>query len=602
MSLLNFNIRKVSQKGGAPCNTGLDFINNVECQTNVDITNGKLKIDGVNYTAYEIDKDLFGSLITASDFIKYERELTKENKLTNPDTLKKNEITRFMAVVKKNDSSIPQYTTIINNHNQSKGKDGKKKNDEEIELFTLVNHDDSIIPSLTFKNIEEGEEPQFIKDLREDGVEILKDVNKNQTWKIYTKKYTEREQAQRDGGEGLHPGYDLISFFNTFKNKLPQLKLINQSLMDFLTDEQKTALGLDNQKLDSKSIQNNEGKDVKNPLKWNDNTNIEIKHTINGEEITKYKDIMNNGKKIAQMSVGKTNQYKNEGTKSACTIFALGAIEFLLKNNNLNELKYKEIWGENGIETGALEKYNRIDKKADHTTIEEAMKSFSTSLNNKLIFPRYTKGNFDINLENNEALIVVSIESISVTKKNNKYYVYDSHPHGGNSNIGNTQKFKGMDYKNSCICIFNEKENVNNFLNLRYPIPNIDSLTEFQKLLILEIDVEKITLNKRKEEEKKEEERKEAIQKTRDSIQKEIITEFIKDIEEKFKENNFNIDESRKNAIVEILTTAFDENKLKTERDELYNLLLAKEKKETKISDKNLDDIYRMLIQQKFTN
>ena len=64
-------------------------------------------------------------------------------------------------------------------------------------------------------------------------------------------------------------------------------------------------------------------------------------------------------------------------------------------------------------------------------------------------------------------------------------------------NIGNTQKFKGMDYKNSCICIFNEKENVNNFLNLRYPIPNIDSLTEFQKLLILEIDVEKITLNKR---------------------------------------------------------------------------------------------------------
>ena len=45
MSLLKYNIRKI-QKGGAKCDTGLDFITHVECQIQVHNTNGKLKIEG----------------------------------------------------------------------------------------------------------------------------------------------------------------------------------------------------------------------------------------------------------------------------------------------------------------------------------------------------------------------------------------------------------------------------------------------------------------------------------------------------------------------------------------------------------------------------
>ena len=184
MSLLNFNIRKI-QKGGTTCKTGLDFIKNKECQTNVNTENGKLRIDGINYTAYEIEEGLFASL-NEPFFEKY--ELTKENKLVKLDTQKK--FTQFLAVV-KNGSSLPQVKLIISNHNKFKREDSKKE---------------------------------------------------------------DRRQ------------------------------------------------------------------EIQNPLRWNNNTNTEIKHTINGEEITKYKDIMHDGKKIAQMSVGRTSQYTNRDVSiSACT-------------------------------------------------------------------------------------------------------------------------------------------------------------------------------------------------------------------------------------------------------------------------------------------
>jgi len=494
MSLLKYNIRKI-QKGGAKCDTGLDFITHVECQTRVQDTNGKLRIEGGKYTAYEIGGDLFSSL----PFEKYECKITKENQLVNTgilDTQKK--FTRFMAVVKKG-SLLPQVKFIISNHNEFKREDGKKEDDEEIELFTLVIHDGSIIPSLTFKNIQEGKEPKFIKELRDNGVEILKDESKNQTWMIYTKKYTEREQAQRDGGKGLHPGYDLISFFNTFKYKLPPLKQSDE-FIPFLTDEQKKALGLVNPKPEPKPEQNNDGEDVKNPLKWNDNTNIEIKHTINGEVITKYKDIMNDGKKFAQMSVGRTNQYKNNtDLKSACTIFALKAIEYLLEKN-LNELTYDQIWI-NGIEKDVAEKYRDLKEgggDVEHTSIFEAKKAFNNLESKNLEFPtkyfivrdenddnilNFGKQNFDIiktflSINGDYGLVLTSnLESISITKKRDKYYFYESHPTGGKFN--DKEIFINLEYPNSVIIQFETIEFLVSFIKERFPetsIPGFDQV------------------------------------------------------------------------------------------------------------------------------
>lgn len=79
---------------------------------------------------------------------------------------------------------------------------------------TLEQHEGSLVPVLRGG----AEADRLVSELRAAGLEVLSPEEGIYT--LYTKEYSEAEQAERDGGHGLHPGFSIQSLFARFGDEL----------------------------------------------------------------------------------------------------------------------------------------------------------------------------------------------------------------------------------------------------------------------------------------------------------------------------------------------------------------------------------------------
>ena len=166
---------------------------------------------------------------------------------------------------------------------------------------------------------------------------------------------------------------------------------------------------------------------------------------------------------------GTINQYKygNDG-KSACTIIAIQAAISLLKQENLNRPLLEEMIDvsiEEGVVIYNKEVKGNLPPGVQHTGLSTGLNIFEQYINFKVNFELgdeliffeadlpFNQGFFNNNLENDNAMIIIcQAETISITKKENIYYYFDSHPKAGFN-------------ENGVIIPFDKLETLIDFLN-----------------------------------------------------------------------------------------------------------------------------------------
>lgn len=170
---------------------------------------------------------------------------------------------------------------------------------------------------------------------------------------------------------------------------------------------------------------------------------------------------------------GKTNQYTygDEG-KSACTIIAIQAAISLLKQDNLNRPLLEEMIDvsiKEGVDIYINEVVPKLAQLApgeQHTGLSTGLNAFNKDINfnynkpfsfgvNLAFFQQelpFNKVLFN-NLKNDNAMIIIcQFETISITRKENIYYYFDSHPKAGFN-------------ENGVIIPFDKLETLIDFLN-----------------------------------------------------------------------------------------------------------------------------------------
>ncbi|EWS73178.1 hypothetical protein TTHERM_000794599 (macronuclear) [Tetrahymena thermophila SB210] len=102
---------------------------------------------------------------------------------------------------------------------------------ENLEI-RFIEHDGSLVPKLF--RASNG----LIKQLRENGAEILNDNITGGEYIIYVQQYTEEEQNALDNCEGFHRGFTIKSFFEANSQLIQYINKENLAEFQFFFDQE----------------------------------------------------------------------------------------------------------------------------------------------------------------------------------------------------------------------------------------------------------------------------------------------------------------------------------------------------------------------------